>query len=73
MRVREVIPFGKSDEEMETRERERGGKKAELWRKREREADRGGDIFRVVFTQSYLCLSFVFWTCQKVASSYILR
>lgn len=48
MRVREVIPFGKSDEEMETRER---GKKAELWR--EWEADRGKDIFRGVFTLSY--------------------
>ena len=49
MRVREVIPFGKSDEEMETRER----RKKQNCGERERVANRGRDIFRGVFTLSY--------------------
>lgn len=47
MRVREVIPFGKTDEEMETREGER--RTVEV---------NGGEVG--MFTRVISCLSFVF-------------
>lgn len=68
MHVREVIPFGKSDEEMETREREKS-------RTVEKEGGRPTEVETVSEARSLRvigCLSFVFSICQKVASSHIL-
>lgn len=52
MHVREVIPFRKSDEEMETKERE----KKQNCGERGREAVRGRNVLRGAFTPSYRLL-----------------
>ena len=53
MRVREVIPFGKSAEEMETREREKKKRKAELWVREGGRWAEGRNNFRSVFIPRY--------------------
>lgn len=66
-----LFPLGSRIEEMETSERERERK----LRKRRHtcgEKRREADAFRGVLPLSYLSLSFVFSSCQRVAHSYIL-
>lgn len=68
MRVTEVIPSGKQNDEMEAgRWRWRGvwgRRKKHIDRERERKKVPGACLFQVIG-----CLSFVFWICQKKTKS----
>ncbi len=65
MRVREVISSGRLDEEVEMREG-----KARLRRKKEGGRQSEEKQFQRRAHFQLWSLSFVFWICQKVASSY---